>query len=183
MQKKTTYSEAELISLLISKDERAYNHLYDNYSGALYHVIVKVLGNREEVVDVLQESFIKIWKNIDQYDLNKGRLFTWMLQVTRNTAIDFMRSGSTQKENKTNRLETDFHLNDQKNVTFMPTDHLGLSKVVEALRPEDRQIVDLAYFQGFTQNEIAEKLSIPLGTVKTRARMALSKLRNILKTN
>lgn len=183
MQKKTTYSEAELVTLLKTKDERAYNHLYDNYSGALYNVIVKVLGNREEAVDVLQESFIKIWKNMAQYDQDKGRLFTWMLQVTRNTAIDFMRSGSTQKENKTNRLEPNSPIIEQKNFTFMPTDHLGLSKVVEGLRAEDKQIVDLAYFQGFTQHEIAEELSIPLGTVKTRARMALIQLRNILKTN
>jgi RNA polymerase sigma-70 factor (ECF subfamily) len=183
LQKKTTYSEAELVTLLKTKDERAYNHLYDNYSGALYNVIVKVLGNREEAVDVLQESFIKIWKNIAQYDQDKGRLFTWMLQVTRNTAIDFMRSGSTQKENKTNRLEPNSPIIEQKNFTFMPTDHLGLSKVVDGLRAEDKQIVDLAYFQGFTQHEIAEELSIPLGTVKTRARMALIQLRNILKTN
>lgn len=172
-----------MVTLLKTKDERAYNHLYDNYSGALYNVIVKVLGNREEAVDVLQESFIKIWKNMAQYDQDKGRLFTWMLQVTRNTAIDFMRSGSTQKENKTNRLEPNSPIIEQKNFTFMPTDHLGLSKVVEGLRAEDKQIVDLAYFQGFTQHEIAEELSIPLGTVKTRARMALIQLRNILKTN
>jgi RNA polymerase sigma-70 factor (ECF subfamily) len=183
LQKKTKYSETELVDLLKEKDQRAYSHLYDSYSGALYGVVIKVLGNREEAVDVLQESFIKIWKNIENYDQNKGRLFTWMLQITRNTAIDFMRSGAVQKEKKTNRLEPGSFQVDQKNVTFTPTDHLGLSKVVDGLRAEDRQIVDLAYFHGMTQHEIAEKLSIPLGTVKTRARKALSLLKNILKTN
>jgi len=183
LQKNLKYSETELVDLLKKKDQRAYNYLYDSYSGALYGVVIKVLGNREEAGDVLQESFIKIWKNIGNYDQNKGRLFTWMLQITRNTAIDFMRSGPIQKEKKTNRFDSDASHIDQKNVTFTPTDHLGISQVVEGLRAEDKQIVDLAYFKGMTQHEIAEKLSIPLGTVKTRARKALIELRNILKTN
>ena len=100
LQKKIKYSETELVGLLKEKDQRAYNHLYDSYSGALYGVVIKVLGNREEAVDVLQESFVKIWRNIENYDQNKGRLFTWMLQITRNTAIDYMRSGAVQKEKK-----------------------------------------------------------------------------------
>lgn len=183
LQKNTKYSESELVDLLKEKDQRAYNYLYDSYSGALFGVVIKVMGNREEAVDILQESFIKIWKNIANYDQNKGRLFTWMLQITRNTAIDFMRSGPVQKEKKTNRLEPDSYQFDQRNATFTPTDHLGLIKVVDELRAEDKQVVDLAYFHGMTQHEIAEKLSIPLGTVKTRARKALSQLKNILKTN
>jgi len=177
------YSEIELIALLKAKDERAYNYLYDNYSGALYSVIVKILGEREETADVLQECFIKIWKNIDYYDINKGRLFTWMLQITKNTTIDFARSAPTQKEKKTNRLETDSPIVENNRVTFLYTDHLGLNTVIDNLRKEDKQIVDLAYFKGFTQKEIADELKIPLGTVKTRARKALIQLKNILKSN
>ncbi|TCK85194.1 RNA polymerase sigma factor [Albibacterium bauzanense] len=180
------YNEIELIVLLKAKDERAYNYLYDNYSGALYNVIIKILGEREEtedVEDVLQECFIKIWKNIDYYDINKGRLFTWMLQITKNTTIDFARSASIQKEKKTNRLENDSPIIENKRVTFLYTDHLGLNTVIDSLRKEDKQIVDLAYFKGFTQKEIADELKIPLGTVKTRARKALMLLKNILKSN
>lgn len=183
MQKTTPYSETELVLLLKAKDQRAYNYLYDNYSGALYNVIVKVLGTREEGVDVLQESFIKIWKNIGNYDVNKGKLFTWMLQITRNTAIDFTRSGPAQKDKLTNRLENDSPIMEQNKFTFLSMDHLGLNKVIDGLRVEDKQIVDLAYFKGYTQQEIAHKLAIPLGTVKTRARKALIQLKNILKTN
>lgn len=183
LQKIKKYNETELVDLLKAKNQRAYNYLYDNYSGALYGVIIKVMGSREEATDVLQDSFVKIWKNISRYDQSKGRLFTWMLQITRNTAIDYMRSGPAQKEKKTNRLEPGSAYIDNHNVTFTPTDHLGLAKVIEGLRAEDKQIVDMAYFGGMTQNEIAEKLAIPLGTVKTRARKALTQLKNILKSN
>lgn len=183
MQDKQTYSELELLLLLKAKDRRAYTYLYDNYSGALYSIIIKVLGEREESVDVLQESFIKIWKNIEFYDPTKGRLFTWMLQITRNTAIDFTRSGSMKKEKITNRLETDSPISEHNKFAYLPIDHLGLNKVIDGLGNDDRLIVDLAYFKGFTQQEIATQLAIPLGTVKTRARNALIKLKKILKTS
>lgn len=183
MQPKKQYSETELVILLKAKDQRAYNYLYDNYSAALYSIIVKILGDREEAVDILQESFIKIWRNVENYDHDRGRLFTWMLQITRNTAIDFMRSGPEQKNKKTNHLEPNSPTIEQNNITYLATDHLGLNTVIDGLKKEDKQILDLAYFKGFTQQEIANKLAIPLGTVKTRARNALIKLKNILKTN
>ena len=183
MQEKQTYTELELVLLLRAKDRRAYSYLYDNYAAALYSIVVKVLGEREESVDILQESFIKIWKNIESYDATKGRLFTWMLQITRNTAIDFTRSGLVKKEKLTNRLATDSPIAEQNKFSYIPVDHLGLAKVIEGLGKDEKLIVDLAYFKGFTQQEIASQLSIPLGTVKTRARNALIKLKKILKTS
>lgn len=181
MQEKQLYTELELVLLLKAKDRRAYSYLYDNYAAALYSIVVKVLGEREESLDVLQESFIKIWKNIEFYDSTKGRLFTWMLQITRNTAIDFTRSGVMKKEKITNRLESDSPISEQNKFSYLSVDHLGLTKVIESLGNDDKLIVDLAYFKGFTQQEIAKQLSIPLGTVKTRARNALIKLKKILK--
>lgn len=183
MQQKKPYSEPDLILLLKKKDQRGYSYLYDNYAPALFGVIVKIIGEREEATDILQECFIKIWRNIENYDSTKGRLFTWMIQITRNTAIDFARSAPEKKEKRTNRLEPNLPTIEQKNATHLPVDHLGLNTVIEGLRNEDKEIVDLAYFKGFTQKEIAEELSIPLGTVKTRARNALIKLKNILKKN
>ena len=183
LQEKKQYSEPELVTLLKTKDQRAYNYLYDNYSAALFSVIVRMLGDREEAADILQESFIKIWRKVDSYDHEKGRLFTWMLQITRNTALDFMRSGAERQSKKTNRLESDSPAIEQNHLTHTPVDHLGLSSVIDGLKNEDRQILDLAYFEGYTQHEIAKKLAIPLGTVKSRARNALIKLKNILKTN
>src|SRR3546814_2853244 len=106
----------------------------DVCSSDLYNVIIKILGEREETEDVLQECFIKIWKNIDYYDINKGRLFTWMLQITKNTTIDFARSASIQKEKKTNRLENDSPIIENKRVTFLYTDHLGLNTVIDRNR-------------------------------------------------
>lgn len=183
LQQKKQYSEPDLILLLKGKDQRGYNYLYDNYAPALYGIIVKIIGDREEATDVLQECFIEIWKSIENYDSTKGRLFTWMLQITRNAAIDFARSAPEKKGKRTNRLEPNLPTIEQSNITYLPVDHLGLTAVIEGLRNEDKEIVDLAYFKGFTQKEIADELSIPLGTVKTRARNALIQLKNILKKN
>jgi RNA polymerase sigma factor (sigma-70 family) len=183
LQEKQRYTEPELILLLKAKDRRAYSYLYDNYGAALYSIVVKVLGEREESLDVLQDAFVKIWKNIEDYDATKGRLFTWMLQITRNTAIDFTRSGVVKKEKLTNRLSTESPIVEHKKFSYIPVDHLGLAQVIEGLGNDDKLIVDLAYFKGYTQQEIAKKLAIPLGTVKTRARNALIKLKKILKTS
>lgn len=176
-----TLSETELIALLKSKDEKAFNYLYDNYSGALYGVIMKVLDKEELANDVLQEVFVKIWRSIEQYDSSKGRLYTWMLNVSRNAAIDTLRSKSFQQEQKTTDIDNTVYLNDNRRSAVNNTDTLGLKKSVMNLKPEFRILIDLAYFQGFTQEEISKTLNIPLGTVKTRMRNAILELKTVFK--
>lgn len=179
MNSTISLSETELISLLKSKDEKTFNYLYDNYSGALYGIILKVLGKEELANDVLQEVFVKIWRSIEQYDSSKGRLYTWMLNIARNSAIDTLRSKSFQQEQKTTDIDNNVYLNDGRRSSTNNTDVLGLKKSVMNLKPEFRVLIDLAYFQGFTQEEISQALNIPLGTVKTRMRNAILELKSV----
>ncbi len=175
------YPEPDLVIMLKSKDERAFNYLYDNYGGALLGVIKKIISIEETALDILQEAFVKIWKNIDSYDITKGKLFTWMLNVARNLAIDMVRSKSYRNEQQNREIENNVSIeNNLTTSTFV--DHIGLSKVISSLKEEYRTIIELAYFKGFTQEEISKELNIPLGTIKTRSRNALIELRAVLNT-
>ena len=179
LSSKPTYSEAELISQLQQKDEQAFSYLYDNYSGALFNIIVQIVPDREQAGDVLQEVFINIWRKIGTYDPNKGRLFTWMLNIARNAAIDKIRSRGYQDSLKNQPLAEDVNI--YANQTLKPaTDDYGLRKLVSKLKDEQKVLVELSYFQGFTHEEIARSLNIPLGTVKTRIRSALTQLRTLI---
>jgi RNA polymerase sigma factor (sigma-70 family) len=177
---KTTYSEQELVSLLQMQDEKAFSYLYDHYSGALYSIINQILPEKETASDVLQEVFTNIWKKIDSYDPAKGRLFTWMLNVARNASIDKVRSRSYRDSSKNQPFPDDVNSNAIQSVRMI-TDDYGLRKLVSRLRAEQKVLIELSYFQGFTHEEIAKSLNIPLGTVKTRIRSALIELRTMLR--
>ena len=180
MDTKTTYSEQELVSLLQRQDEKAFSYLYDHYSGALYSIINQILPEKETASDVLQEVFTNIWKKIDSYDPAKGRLFTWMLNVARNASIDKLRSKSFRDNSKNQPFPDDVNSNAVQSVRMI-TDDYGLRKLVSRLRSEQKVLIELSYFQGFTHEEIARSLNIPLGTVKTRIRSALIELRTMLR--
>ena len=182
LQATNKYSEEELIALLKSKDRGAFEYLYDNYSKALFGVINKMVENQELSEDILQEAFIKIWNRFDDYDSSKGRLFTWMLNITRNFTIDTLRSKDYKKQSKILNQENSVDNISIKNASDSADnfDALGIRKHVSLLKKDQRVIIDLSYFEGFTQDEISKKLSIPLGTVKTRMRSAILELRKIL---
>ena len=175
-----TYTEQQLVALLKSRDSRAFSYLYDNYSGALYTVVNQVVGDLELANDILQEVFINIWRKIDSYDSAKGRLFTWMLNIARNASIDTLRSRSYQNSQKNQSLPDGGDWNSGK-PALLNVDNIGFRKVLERLKKEHRTLIDLAYFKGYTHEEIAEIENIPLGTVKTRIRNALLQLREYLK--
>jgi len=173
---KSTYEEYELVALLRQKDNDAFTYLYDHYSGALYGVIRQIVTDTETANDVLQESFVNIWKRIDSYDESKGRLFTWMINVARNAAIDKTRSKGFQQSQRQVSIS-----NETEHPGVRPgMDDYGLKKLICNLKAEQRQLIDLSYFQGFTHEQIAQALDIPLGTVKTRIRTALTQLRALL---
>lgn len=175
-----TYTEQELVQALKDRNDKAFGFLYDNYAGALYSIIKQIITDNPELAnDVLQEVFINIWRRIETYDQGKGRLFTWMLNIARNASIDMLRSKSYQNSQKNQELpENVYKYKEEANqVTSPNVDNIGIKKVLEKLRPEHRVLVELAYFKGFTHEEIAIMLSIPLGTVKTRIRNALLQLR------
>src|SRR2546428_2430119 len=151
--------------------------LYSMYSAALYGIISRIVQVDEEAEDVLQEVFLKIWNNGAYFDNSKGRLFTWMANIARNQAIDKIRSKSFKNETKNQDLDDNVDSIDVfKNVSMSP-DHIGLKDLLSKLKPEHKIVVELVYFNGYKQQEVADELDIPLGTVKTRLRMAIIELR------
>ena len=176
-KRKTIIAEEALVSLLQSKDERGFSILYDNYSSALYGVVLKIVRSEEIAADVMQDAFVKIWKNIEAYNRTKGTLFTWILNVARNTAIDRIRSQEFQNSQRNQDLDTSINFIDSQGGSQFDVDAIGIKKVVENLRPEYQQMIELLYFQGYTQAEVSEEFGIPLGTVKTRVKAAIIQLR------
>ncbi|MDH4460020.1 MAG: RNA polymerase sigma factor [Spirosomataceae bacterium] len=176
-KRKTIIAEETLLLMLQSKDERGFSILYDNYSAALYGVILKIVRTEEIASDILQDSFVKIWRNIEGYNSGRGTLFTWMLNIARNTAIDKIRSQDFQNSQKNQDLETTINTIDKQEYSQFDVDAIGVKKVIEKLKPEHQLIIDLLYFQGYTQSEVAEEFGIPLGTVKTRVKSAINHLR------
>ncbi|HEV7783227.1 MAG TPA: sigma-70 family RNA polymerase sigma factor [Chitinophagaceae bacterium] len=178
MNSKTKYSEEELVALLQERNEQAFSYLYDNYSGSLYGIVNSIVPNKETANDVLQNVFINIWRKIESYDSSKGRLFTWMLNIARNAAIDEVRSKGYNDSQKNQSLNENVDIPGA--VTGPTVGDVGLKKVLMNLKEEMRVLVDMSYFQGFTHEEISKALNIPLGTVKTRIRSALIQLRTLI---
>lgn len=178
---KTTYSEEELIVLLKEKNENGFHYLYDHYSGALYGIILRIVQSKEYTEEVIQDVFVKIWNSIHQYDASKGRFYTWMINIARNTAIDYLKSKGFQNELKNQSLPDFVYNSKELSTTNNSSDYIGFNNVLKGLETDKQELIDLAYYQGYTQNEISEKLKIPLGTVKTKMRNALMKLKDLLK--
>jgi RNA polymerase sigma-70 factor, ECF subfamily len=176
----TKYSEQELVALLLQRNSQAFSYLYDNYSPALFGIISQIVPDRELASDVLQEVFINIWKKIGSYDDTKGRLFTWMLNIARNAAIDKVRSRSYQDSLKNQPLSENVNNTAPESAIGPQVADIGLKKMINKLKDDYRVLIDLSYFQGFTHEEIAKMLNIPLGTVKTRIRSALIQLRTMI---
>ncbi len=179
-KKALNISQEELVTLLKNRDQSALSLLYENYSLALFGVIFRLLGDQELAEEQLQECFLKIWNNIESYDSSKGRLFTWMLMIARNTAIDAMRKKSFRVNEKTDTLESHVTIIEKANRVDLNVDHIGIKEVIAKLNSKYAKIIDLLYFQGYSQSEAAEYLALPLGTVKTRARTAIQTLKNLL---
>lgn len=175
MKKKFNITEDELVELLKDGNEKGLEVLYQNYSKALYNVIFQILHSEELAEETLQDSFIKIWRNAQSYDHSKGTIFTWMLNICRNSAIDKTRSKEFKNDNQ-NRLPEN-SVNTREAETGFNPDHIGLNKMIEKLKPELRDVVYLLFIRGYSQQSAAEFLKIPLGTVKTRSRNAILELR------
>jgi RNA polymerase sigma-70 factor (ECF subfamily) len=180
LNQKATYSEQKLVALLQQRDEKAFGYLYDNYSGALFGIVNGIVPDKDTANDVLQNVFVNIWRKIELYDATKGRLFTWMLNIARNAAIDELRSKGYRDAQKTMSLPDNAEQTNSGAITEAITADVGLKKVLTKLKADFRVLIDMSYFQGFTHEEISKALNIPLGTVKTRIRTALIQLRTMI---
>lgn len=172
-----------IIAGLRSRDQSVLDYVYDHYSGALYSVVLRVIREEDIAQEVLQDAFLKIWNKIDSYDPSKGKLFTWMLNVTRNLAIDRTRSKEMSKTKKTDDLALSVNRIDNQEHIELQVEAIGLLENLKQLPEEQRFVIEHLYLKGYTQSELADEFNIPLGTVKTRTRLALKELRTILKIN
>jgi RNA polymerase sigma-70 factor (ECF subfamily) len=180
LPEKKTYNEEELVYLLQQQDQSAFSYLYDNYAAALNGTIYRMVEDIQLSEDILQEAFIKIWNNFKSYDSSKGRLFTWMVNIARNLTIDTLRSKGYKKQQKISQDENSVSTYQDRSFATDRFDSIGLRKQVSALKQDQKDIIDLAYFNGYTQEEISKYMGIPLGTVKTRMRTAIMELRKTM---
>ena len=168
--------EKEIVTLLERGDKKAITLLYDNYSDALYGVIKKIIADDDTAQDVLQESFIKIWRYSKKYDSDKAKLFTWLYRIAYNTAIDKVRS-QKNKDSKEVQIET-------SNVYKISSDELNqdvldIKKHLGSLDEKYQIVINALFFEGMTQQEASEELDIPLGTIKSRLKIGLRELKKI----
>ncbi|WP_223274608.1 RNA polymerase sigma factor [Salibacter halophilus] len=169
--------EKRIAQFLAEGNEHAIELLYDHYADALYGVVLRIVRDDDLASDIIQEAFVKIWKNGKRYSKEKGKLFTWCLNITRNRAIDELRS--KQRKGEIQNLDSSVNFIDRQHSTNPNIDHVGLREIVDSLDQEKRELIEMAYFGGYTQAEISKKMELPLGTVKTRMRNALKDLKNI----
>ncbi len=170
-------NEADLITGLQRHDKNVLAQVYERYAPALFGVISRLVNDDHLAEDILQEAFVKIWHNATAYDATKGRLYTWMLNICRNQAIDKMRSKGYKAGKATASDESVLLENPNEIYDAIRPDTIGIQEMVQKLKPEWKELIDLVYFKGYTQQEVSETLDIPLGTVKTRLRSAINALR------
>jgi len=166
--------------MISNKDKKAFTVIYDMYSKSLFTVILNLVRDREEAEDVLQEVFVKIWKNIETYNDQKGRFYTWILNIARNSSIDKLRSKGFNNNKKNLSADSFVHLLDDGSRMTNRIDTIGIRDFVKKLKPKCIQIIELLFFKGYTQQEASDELEIPLGTVKTQNRTCIKDLRNYL---
>jgi RNA polymerase sigma-70 factor (ECF subfamily) len=170
----------QLLSAVATGDESALGALYDAFSPAIYGVVLRMVEKEELAQEVLQDTFVKIWKNAPSYDSAKGRPFTWMVNIARHAAIDMLRSSEVKRGEMIRPINDHVYRlgSDDLNTSLEDAD---VRSVLHGLRQEHRELIDLAYYKGFSQQDIADRTGIPLGTVKSRTRSALQELRTLLK--
>ena len=179
----TGLDDEELMQRLLYRDLRAFRALFDRYSNLVYSAALRVVRDAQIAEDMVQEIFLRIWRKPESYVAQRGRFVTWLTSVTRNRAVDEIRSRGRRFRHETaspEEQERELPAPDTNDpaLTAELADQRRLILVALAQIPqEQRQIIELAYFGGFTQQEIAQRLSQPLGTVKTRIRLGMQKLR------
>jgi RNA polymerase sigma factor (sigma-70 family) len=172
------YTEENLVASLRARNNEAFSYLYDNYSGALFKAIKQIVIEEECAEDVMQEVFIQIWKKIESYDASKSRLYTWMLCISKNAAIDATRSKSFHKSQVTDKYSEETELCSINNNSSAHIDYIGLEKTLRNLKNIHRKLIELSFFKGYTHEEISQMEKIPVGTVKTRIRYGLNQLKD-----
>ena len=179
--------DAQILQRIAAGDQSALGELYERFSRPLFSVALRVLNDAAEAEDVLHDVFVTVWEKAGDFQASRGHAFSWALTLTRNRAIDRVRSRKRRSEILTQSAPADLGYTDADDAKLDSADNLWVKEKASAVRtavatlPADqRQALQLAYFGGLTQQQIAEKLAQPLGTVKARIRRALLKLRDVI---
>jgi RNA polymerase sigma-70 factor (ECF subfamily) len=174
--------DSNLVARMQGRDPHALAELYDRYGRVVYSLILRVVRDTGIAEDLVQETFLRVWNRVHGFDAQKGSIGPWLLAVARNRAIDYLRSAGGRERNAVEFEETDH----PALYTNLEQDILASDKArrvksaIEKLSPNQRQVIELAYFEGLSQTEMAERMGQPLGTVKTWVRTALKHLRDEL---
>jgi RNA polymerase sigma-70 factor (ECF subfamily) len=174
--------DAEILARIVERDPRGIELLYDRYGGIAFALAYHVLGERGSAEDVVQDAFLRVWRQGRTYDARRGTVRAWLLTIVHHRTIDVIRS-TRSKAGADTVLDDAMPLparEDTSGEVMQGLEHERVRQAMATLPPEQRQVVDLAYYGGFTQSEIAQRIGIPLGTVKGRTRLALGKLRDLL---
>ena len=174
-------ADVELLKAVARGDEQALAQIYDNYRVILFGLLVRILNSREEAEDVLQEVFLQVWRRARDFDETRGKPFTWLVTLARSRAIDRLRSlGARDRVAQASVREAAEEVSDAARDTFRSEQRALVTSALSQLPEEQKRPLVLAYFDGLTQSEIAAKVGAPLGTVKTRMRAGMIKLRELL---
>jgi RNA polymerase sigma factor (sigma-70 family) len=168
-----------LVGQLKERNRAGMEYLYDHYAPALLGIIGSIVHDADLAEEILHDALMKIWDKAESYSPEKGRFFTWMASIARNLSIDKVRSGTFQRGKAT---QSDDTIPDTGSKSGWE-DGIGLKEIMSQLDGEQLQVVELIYYQGYTHSEVSEEYNIPLGTVKTRVRLALLKIRKLVGLN
>jgi RNA polymerase sigma-70 factor, ECF subfamily len=182
---KELQSEIELLRQIGQGNRRSFEQLYERFSGVLFSIAYRMLNSQEAAEDVLQDVFVQIWKKAPMFDPKRGRPMTWAVTLTRNKAIDLMRSAQRRsglQETIQREKEAFSRIEDQSLFDAVASDEMWkmVRAAIAKLSKEQRQAIELAFFASMTQTEIAEHLNQPLGTIKARIRRGMLALREII---
>ena len=170
-----------MLKAIAARDEAALAQLYDRYDRILFGLLMRILNNREEAEDVLQETFLQIWRKAADFDESRGRPFTWLVTLARSRAIDRLRTlASRERVAEAGAREVSEKVSDAATDALKSEQRGLVSDALAKLPDEQKRPIMLAYFDGLTQTEIATRLGAPLGTVKTRMRTGMIRLRELL---
>ena len=178
-------AEIALVRRVAQGDRRGFEELYDHFSRVLFSTAYRVLNNQEAAEDVLQDVFIQIWEKAPLYDPSRGKPMTWAITLTRNKAIDRLRS--TVRRNRLGddlerEAQSQDQFDDRSSFDALAAEDRGkvVREAIQKLSEDQREAIELAFFSSFTQTEIAERLKVPLGTIKARIRRGMLRLRDVL---
>lgn len=179
-----TIDDRQFMQLIIQKDAAAFEELYDRYDKWVYHFAFRIVKDSVAAEEIMQELFLRIWHQAEHFDHNQDKLSTWMFMITRNIAIDHLRSRGSRILEPSVESDPAYLIQDESSLTEEILEMRAIGEQVrvalQELSVDQQQVMEMIYYQGFTQHEVAEIVSIPLVTVKSRVRLAMKQLQQRL---